>query len=352
MAGTILDRQLTRSRVEFDEATLADDAQIRLLLRETPMRGSISLTLQREPNYFAEADILGESRQTIVARENGAVVCVGSCVTRDLFVNGRRRRVGYLGGLRMADTHAGRFDILRRGYQLFSELQHNDPADFYFTSIASDNKRARALLERSVPGFPQYEFLSEYSTLIIPSKAGKKEPASKALQLRSNPLHQFAFDWSEEKIRASESLGFKTSNIVSVTDETAALWDQRSFKQTVIRSYSGWLRFARPIINALRLAHLPKAGATLSNAIVCGLIANDPDITIALLSRLRSLAAQRGIRYLSFGVSREDPRFELILQGFRCRVYPSRIYLVHWPGVGATAADLDSRLVSPELAFL
>ncbi len=352
MAGTILDRQLTRSRVEFDVATPADDAEIRRLLHETPIRGAISLTLEREPNYFADADIPGESTQTIVAREQGKVVCAGNCVTRNLFVNGELRRVGYMGGLRLAATHVGRFDILRRGYQLFSELQKDGSADFYFTSIASDNVRARAFLERSVRGLPRYEFLSDYATLVIPSKLGQKLPVSELLRLDSNPSDQFASHWTNEKLAALEFLGLRSSDVVSVEGESASLWDQRCFKQTIIQGYSGWMRFARPIINGLRLARLPRVGTTLSNAIVCGFNVNDPHISIALLSRLRSLAARRGISYVSLGLSRNDPRFELILQRFRCRIYHSRIYLVHWPDIGGTAADLDPGLVSPELAFL
>jgi hypothetical protein len=352
MAGTILDRQLSRSRVQFAEATHADDAEIRGLLRETPMRGAISITLEREPNYFADAEIPGESRQTIVARENDKVVCVGSCVTRDLFVNGRPRRVGYLGGLRLAATHAGRFDILRRGYQFFSELQHDDPAEFYFTSIASDNRRARDFLEASIRGLPKYEFLCDYATLVIPSKLGKMPSASTPLQLNSNPSHQFASVWTEQKLTALERLGFKNSYLVSDKGECAGLWDQRWFKQTVIRGYSGWLRFARPIINTLGLGHLPEVGESLSNAIVCGLNAPDPNTAVALLSNLRSLAAKRGISYISLGLSGNDPRMATIIRTLPCRIYNSRIYLVRWPDIGGAAADLDARLISPELAFL
>lgn len=352
MAGTILDRQLSRSRVQFAEATHADDAAIRHLLRETPMDGAVSLTLQREPDYFADANIPGEANQTIIAREHGEVVCVGSCVTRDLSVNGIPHRVGYLSGLRLAAAQAGRFDILRRGYQVFCELQRDHPADFYFTSILRDNMRARAFLERSIPGLPKYGFLTDYATLIIPSKLGKVPAAWGTLHRCCNDLHQFASVWTNEQLSALEYLGLKAANVVSVDGASAALWDQRCFKQAVIRRYPWWLRLARPIINALRLEQLPRAGETLSNALVCGLTAADPNVAIAILSALRFLAAQLGIHYISLGLSGRDPRFEMIRRAFPCRIYWSRIYLVHWPGVGGTPADLDSRLVSPELAFL
>jgi hypothetical protein len=104
MAGTTLDRKLTAARtgsLPFALATLADDADIRLLLRENPMPGQITLTLEREPGYFADADLPGTEKQTIIANEGGRMVCVGNCAIRERFVNGKPRRVGYLGGLRL-----------------------------------------------------------------------------------------------------------------------------------------------------------------------------------------------------------------------------------------------------------
>src|SRR5689334_13084183 len=107
------------------------------------MAGRISISLEREPDYFAGADLPGEIRQTVIARDGGGVVAVGGCTIRSRFVNGREMRVGYLASLRLDGRVAGRADILRRGYEFFRELQTEMPADFYFTSIAADNKRAR-----------------------------------------------------------------------------------------------------------------------------------------------------------------------------------------------------------------
>src|SRR5436305_15344875 len=105
MARTLLDRQLTArraNRVRFELATESDDFEIRRLLREQPMPGRISLSLERGSRYFADAALPNAEKQTIVAREFGRLVCVGSCAIRRCFVNGQPRRVGYLGGLRLA----------------------------------------------------------------------------------------------------------------------------------------------------------------------------------------------------------------------------------------------------------
>src|SRR5690242_6534973 len=141
MAGTVLERELTLARagrVRFDVANRVGEAEIRRLLRETPMPGQISISLEREPNYFADAEIPAEIKQTILAGEGAQLRRAGSCSIRDRFVNGQSRRGGCLGGMRLDARHAGRFDILRRGYEFFRELQADKPAEFYFTSIAAD----------------------------------------------------------------------------------------------------------------------------------------------------------------------------------------------------------------------
>ena len=63
----------------FDLATPADDLAIRLLLADNPVPGQISLTYEREPNYFLGCDVMGHFCQVLVARHlpSGQVAAVG-----------------------------------------------------------------------------------------------------------------------------------------------------------------------------------------------------------------------------------------------------------------------------------
>ena len=135
MVGTAPDGQLTRPvtppgpRARFVVATRAHDVGIRRLLRENPMRGAISITLEREPDYFAGADLGGARDQTIVAFNDEQLACVGRCTTRNAWINGQVRRTGYLGELRLDANFRGRFDLVRDGYRFFHTLQAADPSD-------------------------------------------------------------------------------------------------------------------------------------------------------------------------------------------------------------------------------
>jgi hypothetical protein len=377
MAGTTLDRKLTAaptSRGPFAVATPANDADIRRLLRENQMPGQITLTLEREPDYFADADLPGTEKQTIIANEGGRVVCVGNCSIRERFVNGQPCRVGYLGGLRLDSRAIGRFDILRRGYEFFRELQAEKPAKFYFTSIATDNLPARKFLERGLPGMPAYEFIGEFVTVLLPAKGRTSIQMARETDnlgfselldcLNQHGRHcQFAPRWSEVELSALQSLNLKAGDFQVIRNggginACAALWDQRAFKQTVIRGYASWTAMARPAVNftarILGTSRLPGVGSVLAQAFVSHLAVEPekPDALIALVAKLRMLVARRRIEFLTLGFAANDPRLTLLRRKFNCREYRSRIYVVRWPGLGGSASELDGRCLGPEVALL
>jgi hypothetical protein len=377
MAGTTLDRKLTAGRTRraaFALATRADDADIRRLLRENPMPGRITLALEREPDYFSDARVPGTGKQTIVASEGGRAVCVGNCAVRERFVNGQPRRVGYLGGLRLDTRATGRFDILRRGYEFFRELQANQPADFYFTSIATDNVPARRFLESGLPGMPIYEFIGDYVTFLLPTgfgsltgagtKTGRPDFAELAGMLNEYGCeYQFAPLWSGNELSALQSLNLNVDDFQFITGggrfiAAAALWDQRPFKQTVIRAYEPWLALARPALNfgagILGQARLPAVGSTLSHAFLShlALATGRPGPLVEIVRQLCSVAKGRGIEFLTAGFAAHDPRLAVMRGKFRFREYASRIYAVRWAGLGGSACELETRFLAPEAALL
>ena len=113
------------SRVRFAIAQKEDDESIRRLLRTNPMGGSVQVSFDREPDYFRGDGMAGSKDRTIVAYEDGRVVCMGKMSIRPRFINGRAARVGYLGELRLDTSARGRFDILRRGYRFFRQLEES-----------------------------------------------------------------------------------------------------------------------------------------------------------------------------------------------------------------------------------
>jgi hypothetical protein len=376
MVGTAVDGQLSatakqpRTSVRFALATRDDDAAIRRLLRDNPMPGAVTLTLEREPDYFLGSNIGGASDQVIVAFEAGRLICMGRCTTRETWLNGEVHRVGYLAELRLDASAQGRFDVLRGGYRFFHTLHASTPADFYFTSIATDNMRARRLFERGLPGFPRYEHLGDLTTLLVSTRT-TRAPALELTSISTTDLTAFLHSagsrnqlftaWNADRIRSLNSHNLPIESFGALRRRgmvvaVAALWNQRRFRQTVIRAYSPSLRIARPILNTLGrvfgLPSLPAAGAVLPHAPLSPLaiaLGNDallPDLVAASCSR----AAALGLDYLTLALPSNDPRLALIQRRHRCRAYASRLYRVRWPDEPSVV--LDGRPILPDVAFL
>ena len=373
MAGAAVDRELS---ARFAVATHADDAAIRRLLRETPMRGAVSVGFEREPDYFRGADIAGGEDQTIVAHAGSHLVCMGRCTRRECWVDGLARRVGYLGELRLDAAARGRFGILRDGYAFFQVLQRDDPADLYFTSIAADNDRARRLLETGARGLPAYGFLAELDTLLVavPRRAlPAKLQVESATRARIPDLlrvlnehgrrHQFAAVWTAGSLHALENQGLPLNRFLLALDRgevvaCGALWDQREFRQTVIHGYSRALTVARPFVNLasgiLGTPRLPRAGSVLAHAFLSPLACADgaeavlPDFIEAVFP----LAAKVGVEFLTMALPATDSRLPALRRRFSTRTWRSRLYRVDWPGCTPVEFRSSGARFLPDVALL
>ena len=378
MAGTAVESLVTRraprtARVRFELATRADDAEVRRLLRESPMPGRISVALEREPDANRAASVEGDVHHTIVARDgtSGCLTAMGSVSVRDRYVNGQPTRVGYLGQLRLDRAYRGRASIIRRGYEFFHELHESLGVKLYLTSIAADNLSARRLLEGGLPGMPVYRPLCEFVTVVFRRdrqargatraiRQGSPELMTKAASLLNAPAArlQFAPVWSAATLPVSPDqfcLAFDGGEPVGC----AAVWDQRAMKQAVVRGYAPWLRRVRVPLNWLapltRLPHLPRVGESLRHAFVSHVATppERPELIEPLIDALQGSSQARDVDCLTIGFDARDPRLAVVRRAFRGRAYRTQLYVVHWPDGAAAANAIEGRrLVGPEVALL
>lgn len=380
MAGPAAHRQLTQANVppglRIGVATPADDEAMRRLLRDNPLRGAISVSLEREPDYFHGVDIGGAKDETIVVYEGEQLLCMGKCSVRARMIGGRRRQVGYLGELRLDAAAQGRFEVVRRGYDFFRALHGRAPADFYFTSIAADNLRARRLLESGVRGLPAYTFLTEFVTLFVPVPRRASErrftgesvtppqvPEVTAFLNEQASRYQLAACWTEAEVRGLARHGLRDDDFRVMRDggrivACGALWDQRGFRQTVIRGYSPALARLRPFINwgarFLPTPALPEIGTVVKSVFLAPFGA-PVEAGERLPEFVRSFfpsARARGADFIVVGFEENDPRLAVLRKGFRTRSYASRLYGVSWPEDGIDAGLPAGGRFWPEVALL
>lgn len=367
--------------MQFELARSSDEPALRRLLRDAPFAGDIRVTLEREPCIdFANA-IEGERTQILVARtaREPCVVAMGARTLRTSFVNGTPTRVGYLGLLRVLPQYQGRAALLRRGYAALRALHADGAAALNVTTIVADNRRARRVLEAGLPGLPTYRHLGDLLTLLLPTRRhgrcaadgitvaagspGDVEEITRCLA-RYGERFQFAPCWSAtELLSAVRSRGLALGDFLlarrgSRVVGCAACWDQRAFKQVVVRGYSTRLRLGRPLWNFLAplrgVPRLPHVGAPLAFAYLSHLAVDedDPRVFEALLAAARRAAVRRGLEHLVLALAERNPLTAAARARFTARLYRSRAYLVHWSDGEAAARAVDARPMHLEAAIL
>jgi len=358
-------------------ATPRDDPEINRLLGQRPMGRHLRITLERAPSPCAAGRVEGHRHAIVLLRDrdDDSLVGMGSRAVRDVFYNGEIRKLGYLGNLRAAESRRG-LKRLMAGFDGIRATRRADELPFDLTSIASDNLPARRLLQGGLKQLPRYRPLAELSTFILPG-GGARGAASASLARpedlpeivsllnRYNRGFQFAHRYCEQELLSpTRSPGLDVTDFIVLRERNRivaclALWDQRAFKQTVVKSYAPWLGLARPLINlgrsCLGKPSFPRPPQVLPMAFLSHFAMPDPDRDrlAAMLGTAKRLAQVRGIRYLAIGFCDRHPCHELLRDGFKHQRYASTLFCVDW-GDAAVAAgpDPDGPVPHPEVALL
>jgi hypothetical protein len=328
--------------IAFGLATREDDAGIRRLLATNPMPGRIRVRFEREPDYFAGCT---PDTQVLVARDGASVVGVACRVIRKHYVDGRPEDIGYLGQLRVDRGYRGRL-LTARGYRVMRELHASAPPSGYYTTIVDGNAQAEGVLvRRSRAVMPRYRFLEKLFTLAVPARkwSGGHQSGETTARLFGGlkpaaPLNLFP---------AYEPQG----EVVSVPGGSAALHDQRAYKQTVIDGYDRALSLVRPLYNVAARIRLPRPGSVLNHAYVTHFQAGDGQTAHQLIEALRARAAAMRLDHLLLGFTESDPMLA-VARRFRPVEYVSSIYTVAFDDGDDFHDRLQSRPRALDIAAL
>lgn len=367
-------------------ATPVDEPALRRLLRDNPMPGSISLSYEREPDYFIATRVEGSLSQTIVNVDEatGAFLGMGTRIINPMYVNGQMQNTGYMSHLRTDLSRSWGLSLARelaRSFGKFHDLHADGRAPFYLMSVIADNASARRLLTAALPGMPQaFPYTRMFTYVISPRRMRREIPLPNGINLtrgtreqlpaivdclqRNGQQMQFSPYWSIENLCSATQtpnlhpqdffLAMQSDRVVGCL----AVWNQTSFKQTVVRGYQGNLARWRAVINLLArvidLPHLPPVGTPISYCYASHLAIDDldPRVFAALLRAVYNDTLRRGFNYFMIGLSETNPLRQMLTRSYLHLPYPSQIYLMAWDDGLEAIKRVDGRLPAPEIALL
>jgi hypothetical protein len=369
--------------VGFELARPADDLAIRALLARSAVPGSVTLTYEREPDYFLGCSVMGPLCQTLVARHapTGEVIGLATRALRPRYVNGVAEEVGYIGQLRVDDRFQGRW-LLAGGFRFFHELHGDGRTAGYLTTIIEGNQTAEGVLVgKARRSFPAYREVDRLCTLaLILRRRGRLflPPRTADVELRTGnevalddvitcfrrygAARQFFPAYTAADLTGPATRDFKLDDLLVACRGgqvvgLLGLWDQNGYKQTVVQGYSPALRRLRPLYNlAARIAGAPpltplgRPLASVYAAFLC-MADDDPALFALLLNRVVAQAAARGYAFLTLGLSTRDPLLPVAKRRLHIPYY-SRVYTVCWPGDEHFHLQLDGRPPYVEIATL
>ncbi|MDR2133166.1 MAG: GNAT family N-acetyltransferase [Clostridiales Family XIII bacterium] len=300
-------------------------------------------------SYLADCK---DAEITLCVDEEGRIKAQMACLPRRLYMGGEARTAGYLTGL------CKRGDGFVNLPRLFHAALDDSKIDLFFCSILDGNDGVFKMLDKKRAYMPELRVISEYTTHLFSPKAIKRttghgfafrratENDSEALLLHYREYGKH-HDFFPEISAFSEFPGLdiecfylllhRSGDIVAA----GALWDQRDFKQHIVKKYGGAYKTAAKfnfLLRLLRYPPLPKANAVADFAYV-GFFAverDEPALIRAFLGEMAAIARSR-CDTLCVGAT-ADSETGRVLQGIKSVHFGSKLCLFDFKKDGARPA--------------
>ncbi len=318
-------------------ATSDDNPALLALAAACEMRGDIGLRIDREPDFFALNRLEGDQWQLGVM-PGLAPRSVAGCVAasaRRVYIDGTPRLTTYVGDFKVHPAHRGgpAADALGEYAREACREMAGSAALSLMTVLAGNSS-----MERRVDGPRGLPVLTRFATIrshAIPFLWNRASvPGFVVGQACENDLEEMAALWGQLAPRRQFALVHDAASFTrSITDTPGlgvasywvarhpggriagfvAAWDQTSFKQLRVTSYSRRLSVVRGAFNLVAplsgSTPLPPAGGQLRclsayNVCVPG---DEPSVLRALLLRIYAAKRADGYSCLNVGLDVRDP---------------------------------------------
>ena len=326
-----------RSSFAVREATVCDNDALVALAAACPMRGAVSLCVDRTPDFFALNRLEGDRwRVGVAVNGGGEVVGCVAVASRTAYINGVPTLVAYVSDLKVhpAYRNGSVADALSAYAGGASRELGGDDVPISLTILAGNRAMERRIDgPRGMPVLRRVATIRAHAvsllwrrglpdaSITVASGTERDIEEMAALWKRVARGRQLASWYDAESlagwIHAAPALDIGAYLLARRRDGRLAgflgMWDQASFKQLSVTAYSTRLATFRagfntvaPLIGA---AALPAVGAPLRHltAVHTCVAGDEPQVLRALLLHAYAAARGRGYAFFTIGLDVRDP---------------------------------------------
>lgn len=286
-----------------------DGKQIAELLESNAGNGQIVVAYTRRPDAYESYMREAGDVKVFVDKENGECIKTFAEITREVYIDKKIHKVGYICGLKKKASHEG-FSL--SDYAMFKNIK-DENVNMHYCCVLNDNtymqnmmKKNRKLLKTDIVSLlTTYMFnpnvkikITDNNYVFRKAKISDTEKLIKYLNDEGSKKDLFPVIKTIDQFYNLKIDDFylllDNDNIICV----GSLWDVTPYKQYTIKKYSKFLKFIRifnPILSALKYISLPKENEPIPFPFISFLLSKD-DIKenyIIFLSQIIKVAAEK-----------------------------------------------------------
>ncbi len=359
------------------EATAADNEALLAVTAACPMAGDVGLCITREPDFFALNRLEGSHWAVgVVDGPDGTSVACVAVAERTAYLHGEPTPVMYVSDLKVVPAHrgSGAADALVAWARERCLDTHGAGAPVFLTVLAGNRAMDRRLRGQ---GASMVRFATLRSSSISLLWPRRPVPGMRLTRATTEDLPEMADLWARVApgrqlapvhdaatfgawVETAPALDLSSYWLARDDDGRllgfAGFWDQESFKQMRVTSYSAKLAAVRRMFNAtapfMGATRLPPTGGALRylTAVHVCVPADSPRVLRAIVLAAYNELRGKGYSFVTVGLDVRDP-LSVALRGLLGQ--PTDVEACLWtPGGPYDGRPLDDRPVHVEIALV
>lgn len=334
----------------MERAVPGDGPELLQLIEADASKGGLAIVYTRRPNPVDSFALESAATSLGVMRDESQAICLmEACIPRRVYVAGCDQKLVYVSSVRKREGSLYGINFFKKAYDYEMAVKGGGFAGF--CSVLNDNRAAIDLfLKKKRRSLPPIAKLCDYTTFLVnPAVLKKQKPAGSGVTAGSGdasadeaaPYYASVVPRAEDlpEIMAflrdegrrydlfpvvddlkAQFSGLELGDCVMIKDREGAilafgaLWDQRHYRQYVIKRYSGPFRplsHLSWLIQRFGYIPLPPAGTTVPVLMLTLLLAKhgDPVYYSALTRELAKSASQKKCPVLVVGLSQNNANY-------------------------------------------